>query len=210
MRRLVLKDNRLVHQNSEVCYYCIGTTTAELRGFWISWSMPMLFMAAQVLILRLDIVRSSGNHMLPNAEWLGHIAPYFAVAATTLEYRYLYSPTLVILTWVFVFLAYFGHFVMALRFLDLAWPDWSRQTDLPDEAGKPWWPSSWKIPSAFRNALWLLAPPKKLEPGQHDLLHEAEGFVSVAGGENIRKRKARRERVRSAVCRARRRAPRAR
>ena len=31
-----------------------------------------------------------------------------------------------------------------------------------------------KVPSAFRNALWLLAPPKKLEPGQHDLLHEAE------------------------------------
>lgn len=97
---------------TEVCYYCIGTTTAELRGFWISWSMPMLFMGAQVLILRLDVVRTSGNHMLPNAEWLGHLAPYFAVAATTMEYRYLYSPTTVILTWVFVFLAYFGHFVM--------------------------------------------------------------------------------------------------
>ena len=96
----------------EVCYYCIGTTTAELRGFWISWSMPMLFMAAQVLIMRLDIVRTSGNHMLPNAEWIGHVAPYFAVAATTMEYRYLYSPTTVMLTWVFVFLAYFGHFVM--------------------------------------------------------------------------------------------------
>lgn len=97
---------------SEVCYYCIGTTTAELRGFWISWSMPMLFMAAQVLIMRLDIERTSGNHMLPNAEWIGHLAPYFAVTATTLEYRYLYSPTTVILTWAFVFLAYFGHFVM--------------------------------------------------------------------------------------------------
>lgn len=31
-----------------------------------------------------------------------------------------------------------------------------------------------QVPSAFRNSLWLLAPPKKLEPGQHDLLHEAE------------------------------------
>ncbi|CAK9014724.1 Uncharacterized protein SCF082_LOCUS12450 [Durusdinium trenchii] len=172
-----------------VCYYCIGTTMAELRGFWISWSIPMLFMGAQVLIMRLDIVRTSGNHMLPNAEWLGHIAPYFAVAATTMEYRYLYSPTTVILTWVCVFLAYFGHFVMALRFLDLAWPDWNRQTDLPDEAGKPWWPSTWKVPSAFRNSLWLLAPPKKLEPGQHDLLHEAEGLANSGGGVEIRRRK---------------------
>eukprot|EP00439_Symbiodinium_sp_Y106_P050634 s4110_g6.t1 len=121
-----------------VCYYCIGTTTAELRGFWISWSMPMLFMAAQVLILRLDVVRTSGNHMLPNAEWIGHLAPYFAVTATTLEYRHLYSPTTVILTWVFVFLTYFAHIVMAMRFLDLAWPDWNRATDMPDEPGKPW------------------------------------------------------------------------
>lgn len=32
----------------------------------------------------------------------------------------------------------------ALRFLDLAWPDWNRSTDMPDEAGKPWWPSTWK------------------------------------------------------------------
>eukprot|EP00437_Effrenium_voratum_P015300 CAMPEP_0181455528 /NCGR_PEP_ID=MMETSP1110-20121109/30805_1 /TAXON_ID=174948 /ORGANISM="Symbiodinium sp., Strain CCMP421" /LENGTH=967 /DNA_ID=CAMNT_0023579917 /DNA_START=72 /DNA_END=2976 /DNA_ORIENTATION=- len=171
-----------------VCYYCIGTTTAELRGFWISWSMPMLFMAAQVLILRLDVVRTSGNHMLPNAEWIGHLAPYFAVTATTLEYRHLYSPTTVILTWVFVFLTYFAHIVMAMRFLDLAWPDWNRATDMPDEPGKPWWPSSWKVPSAFRNALWLLAPPKKLEPGQHDLLHEAEGLQSTGGGAEIRRR----------------------
>ena len=76
--------------------------------------MPMLFMAAQVLILRLDVVRTSGNHMLPNAEWIGHLAPYFAVTATTLEYRHLYSPTTVILTWVFVFLTYFAHIVMVL------------------------------------------------------------------------------------------------
>jgi len=172
-----------------VCYYCIGTTTAELRGFWISWSMPMLFMGAQVLILRLDVVRTSGNHMLPHAEWLGHLAPYLAVTATTLEYRHLYSPTVVIVTWIFVFLTYFAHFVMALRFLDLAWPDWNRAIDMPDEPGKPWWPSSWKVPSAFRNSLWLLAPPKKLEPGQHDLLHEAEGLAATTGGVDIRKRK---------------------
>ena len=65
-----------------------------------------------------------------------------------------------------------------------------------------------QVPSAFRNALWLLAPPKKLEPGQHDLLHEAEagpagiqcsalltfwlpqpqGLQSTGGGADIRRR----------------------
>ena len=38
--------------------------------------------------------------------------------------------------------------------------------------------------------MWLLAPPKKLEPGQHDLLHEAEGLASSGGGSDLRKRKA--------------------
>ena len=40
-----------------------------------------------------------------------------------------------------------------------------------------------QVPSAFRNALWLLAPPKKLEPGQHDLLHEAEVRCSCVQGQ---------------------------
>merc|ERR1719210_2388393 len=33
------------------CYYGIGTTISELRGFWVMWSMPMVFMTAQALIL---------------------------------------------------------------------------------------------------------------------------------------------------------------
>jgi len=71
-----------------ISYYCIGTTISELRGFWIMWSMPMMFMAAQALIFRLDIVRGvAGQHYLPHAEWAGHIAPYIVISACTLEYR---------------------------------------------------------------------------------------------------------------------------
>ncbi|CAK0858955.1 unnamed protein product, partial [Prorocentrum cordatum] len=33
-----------------VTYYSIGTTICELRGFWIMWSLPMLFMTAQDLL----------------------------------------------------------------------------------------------------------------------------------------------------------------
>jgi len=171
-----------------VCYYSIGTTTAELRGFWISWSLPMLFLIAQALILRLDILSGKGNHVLPHAEWLGHIAPYFAITATTLEYHHIYSPNIVVVTWVFVFLTYLGHLMLALRFLDLAWPDWNQPNDMPDEPGKPWWPSTWKVPSAFSGALWLLAPPKKLESGQHDLVHEAEALAQSGGGVACRRR----------------------
>jgi len=171
-----------------IAYYAIGTTTAELRGFWISWSLPMLFLGAQAIIMRLDIVQSGGNHVLPNAEFIGHFAPYLSIIATTLEYRFIYSQMQVYVTWIVVFLAYLAHLIMMLRFLDLAWPDWNRTTDMPEEPGKPWWPSSWKVPSAFSKALWLLAPPKKLEPGQHDLVHEAQGLQQTGGGVACRRR----------------------
>merc|ERR1719210_2137227 len=104
------------------CYYGIGTTISELRGFWVMWSMPMVFMTAQALILRLDILRT-GTHMLPNAEFLGHLAPYFAVAACSLEYRFFYSERQTAVTWGLALAALFGHFVMALRMLDLAYPE---------------------------------------------------------------------------------------
>ncbi|CAE8646853.1 unnamed protein product [Polarella glacialis] len=171
-----------------VTYYSIGTTMAELRGFWISWSLPMMFLVGQALILRLDIVKGAGNHLLPHAEWFGHLAPYFAIAATTLEYRSTYKPENVTITWVLVFLCYAGHFTMALRMLDLAWPDYNHK-DMPDEAGKTWWPSHWTVPSAFGKNLWLLSPPKKLEPGEHDLLHEMESLQRSSAGVTCRRRR---------------------
>ncbi|CAE8711718.1 unnamed protein product [Polarella glacialis] len=172
-----------------VAYYSIGTTMSELRGFWISWSLPMMFLCGQVLILRLDIVKGGGNHVLPHAEWFGHVAPYFAIIGTTLEYRYLYSDAAVKVTYVVVFLAYVGHFIMAFRFLDLAWPDYKPLSDMPDEAGKVWWPSHWTVPSAFGRNLWLLAPPKKLEPGEHDLLQEMQSLQASGGGVTCRRRR---------------------
>ncbi|CAE8581405.1 unnamed protein product, partial [Polarella glacialis] len=175
-----------------VTYYSIGTTMAELRGFWISWSLPMMFLVGQALILRLDIVKGAGNHLLPHAEWFGHLAPYFAIAATTLEYHSTYKPENVTITWVLVFLCYAGHFTMALRMLDLAWPDYNHK-DMPDEAGKTWWPSHWTVPSAFGKNLWLLSPPKKLEPGQHDLLHEMETLQRSGAGVVICRRRRRKD-----------------
>merc|ERR1719450_318917 len=51
------------------CYYAIGTAIAELRGFWVMWSLPMVFMTAQALILRPDILRT-GKHRLPISDFL--------------------------------------------------------------------------------------------------------------------------------------------
>jgi len=164
-----------------VTYYAVGTAIAELRGFWVMWSMPMVFLTAQTLVLRLDILRD-GHHRLPNAELFGSLAPYFAVAACSLEYRYYYSEAQKAVTWGLALLAFFAHLVMNLRMLDLAWPDQSPRVDMPEEPGKQWWPASWKVPRAFTKNLWFITPPKKLEDGQHCLLHEMQDMAVHGGG----------------------------
>jgi len=167
-----------------VMYYIIGTVTAELRAFWIAWSAPMLFCAVQAMILRMDILhtRNKGSRCLPNAEWAGHIAPYFAVAAETLEIRLWYSPATVVITWILVILCYTGHLIAALRLYDLARPDSPQDKEREDEAGKSWWPQSWKVPLAFSESLWILAPPKKLERGQHDMITEMKILEATGAG----------------------------
>mmetsp|Transcript_120813 Transcript_120813/g.385722 ORF Transcript_120813/g.385722 Transcript_120813/m.385722 type:complete len:868 (+) Transcript_120813:1-2604(+) len=163
-----------------VCYYAVGTAMVELRGFWVMWSIPMIFMGAQCLIMRLDILRT-GSHRLPNLQFLGHMAPYIAVSALTLEYRYYYSEAQQAVAWGLALLAIFAHFAMALRMLDLAWPE-DAKPDMPEEPGRQWWPGSWRVPGAFTKHLWFLTPPKKLEAGQHCVLHEMEDMARHGGG----------------------------
>ncbi|CAK0858954.1 unnamed protein product [Prorocentrum cordatum] len=144
---------------------------------------------AEGLIVRLDTLRSSKQKVLPNVELVGHTAPYWAVLACTLEFRHIYSPATVVIAWVFVIVCFTAHLLMALRFLDLAWPDGHHLTEMADRPGKEWWPRQWSVPSAFSKAMWLLAPPRKLEPGQDCLLHEMADLSNIGGGVRCRKRK---------------------
>jgi len=41
-----------------------------------------------------------------------------------------------------------------------------RSQEQPEEPGQPWWPCEWAVPPAFAAAAYLVAPPKKVEPGQ--------------------------------------------
>mmetsp|Transcript_61379 Transcript_61379/g.113964 ORF Transcript_61379/g.113964 Transcript_61379/m.113964 type:complete len:1126 (+) Transcript_61379:88-3465(+) len=175
-----------------VCYYLIGTALAELRGFWLAWSTPGLFVIAQACLLYLDVVPSKGQQLLPHLEFAGFIAPFLAAGAGTLEYRYYYSKAQVALIWILAIAALLGHLCMALRMLDLATPDSVKQQEREEKPGRAWWPSTWKVPSAFLDNLWIIAPPKKLEKGQHDLLHEMEMLARGGAGvsaSTLRRRK---------------------
>jgi hypothetical protein len=164
-----------------ICYYCIITAMSELRGFWIAWAIPGVFMTAQYWLLQLDIFNAHGQQFLKGFEWFGHIAPYFATAACTCEYRFMYSKAQVGLGWAFAMMSLGSHLLFACRFFDLMTPD-VMSKEMEDEDGKSWWPKSWPVPLAFANTLWQLAPPKKLKAGMHCLLHEAVNLETQNGG----------------------------
>jgi hypothetical protein len=164
-----------------ICYYCIITAMSELRGFWIAWAIPGVFMTAQYWILQMDIFKAHGQQFLKGFELFGHIAPYFATAACTCEYRFMYSKAQVGIAWAFAMMSLGSHMLFACRFFDLMTPD-VMSKEMEDEDGKSWWPKSWPVPLAFANTLWQLAPPKKLKKGQHCLLHEAMNLESQNGG----------------------------
>jgi hypothetical protein len=174
-----------------VCYYCIATAMSELRGFWIAWATPGLFMTAQYWLLQLDIFKGKGTQFLPHFEWFGHIAPYFATAACMCEFRFQYSKAQVGLAWAFAIASLSSHLLFACRFWDLMTPD-TLAKEMPDEDGKSFWPRTWPAPLAFFNTLWQITPPKKLKKGQHCLLHEARDLERSKAGVSTAKLRYRR------------------
>jgi len=167
-----------------VSYYVIGTAMSELRGFWIAWSCPGIFVVAQVLIFKLDVLPTGGNQYFPYLEWAGHISPFFTVAALTLDFRWTYTRTSMVVMWALVLCSYAGKFLMMVRFWDIANPDTEEQLEMVEMPGKSWFPKTWRVPSAFARTMWIIAPPKQLEKGKHDMLHEMQALSATNGGVN--------------------------
>merc|ERR1712178_257459 len=71
------------------------------------------------------------------------------------------------------FVSYALMLVYQLRLIELILPDdYKNELRLDEKIGESWWPDSWKIPSCFVPVLYLVAPPQKLQAGQHDLTRE--------------------------------------
>jgi len=127
----------------------------------------MVFVAAHYAILRVDIVdeRLQQSFSLP----MERVAPLTALLCClgmTLDYSIIKPST----AWRAViyaisYLAYAIHFLWAVRMYELAQPQ-QQQGERKEVAGHAWWPSEWPLPPAFQHALYLVAPPKHLEPWQ--------------------------------------------
>uniref|UniRef100_A0A7S4Q0F1 Uncharacterized protein n=1 Tax=Alexandrium monilatum TaxID=311494 RepID=A0A7S4Q0F1_9DINO len=155
-------------------YYGLGHINIELRAFWVAHAVGFVLMVLHGLLLRFDIVKPQGKkEMLPYCQWLGPIAWVPAAVGMSLDFRVEFNLTAIAITWVCVFLSYVLQFVYTLRLIEICLPDdWRTAFKAEERIGGTWWPQSWHVPSSFQHVLYLVAPPLKLQPGQHDLYRE--------------------------------------
>lgn len=162
-------------------YYGLGHINIELRAFWVAHATGFVLMVCHALLLRFDIVRPVGKkELLPNCQWLGPIAWVPAAIGMSLDFRVQFSLTAVAICWVCIFLAYILQFIYTLRLVEIVLPDdWRSAFKAEERIGATWWPQTWHVPSSFQHVLYLVAPPLKLQAGQHDLYREVkEGLGS--------------------------------
>jgi hypothetical protein len=119
--------------------------------------------------------RAAGRQTCFNVpmEYVVPFTPLIAVSLMQIDYSVLeeWRSTWSVFIWICSFISYIVHFLYALRMYDLAMP--SQGIERPDkEAGKPWWQPDWQLPLAFQHCLYLVSPPKHLEPGETDLWQE--------------------------------------
>mmetsp|Transcript_26922 Transcript_26922/g.62567 ORF Transcript_26922/g.62567 Transcript_26922/m.62567 type:complete len:757 (-) Transcript_26922:68-2338(-) len=166
--------------------HCFG----ELRAIWPAWSCSSVFCTAHWCMLKLDIQEESDSKFLAQLplENVVPFTPLLLVAAMSLDYSVLvpndgWIAVIYLISWV----AYVIHFVWSLRLFELAMPH--PQADPPEVAGKQWTPGEWWLPRAFSSTVYIVAPPKQLEPGNVCLQQELKAAKGNKGV-NVPQKKA--------------------
>lgn len=164
------------HWLSSASLYSMCHVFTELRCIWPAWTVIFCFMFAHYGILQVDIVRPpSKDGMNIEMEKIVPFVPIFAVAGMTIDYSVLdASPFWVWLIYILSWCGYLIQFGWALRMYQLAMPQ--REPEAPEIPGQPWTPAEWPIPPAFKDAVYVVAAPKKVEqPCLLQELHAARG-----------------------------------
>lgn len=124
-----------------------------------------MFMLQQI-ILTLDII-PDGVPM----HRLGPCALWFAYFAAVIEYKRWYDVEWQQVGFVLVYIAYFIHIVYTIQLYRLCRPS-GEAPQVAETPGATWWPGEWKLPVAFQHSIWLVAPPKKLQEHEVDIVGE--------------------------------------
>jgi len=150
-------------------YMQIGHHLTETRSVFGAACVVLPMFTLQQIILTLDIIPGKGEIPLQR---IGPFALWFAYVAACLEYKRWYTPEGMAASFVLVYITYAIHVVYTIQLLRLCSPDMTKPPEPAEAPGASWWPASWSLPSAFQHAIWLVAPPQHLEPGQTDIVGE--------------------------------------
>lgn len=168
-------------------FFQVAHTITENRALWPGAVVVMCLFSCEQLILTLDILPRSGRMPLYR---IGAFAPLLAYIALFLEYRRWFSKTWEMVCTVLVYAAHGLSMMQTFEAMRLVTPDRHNPPSAAEVPGAPWWPSSWKLPNAFHHSVWLVAPPRNLEPGMVDLPGEmraaacAESLPDTASAES--------------------------
>jgi len=123
----------------------------------------------------LDIMRVPRENTFFNVpmELIVPFPPLLCAICMGIDYSVLeeWRSAWVVLVWICSFLCYITYFLYELRVYDLCMP--CKQTkERIESPGQPWWPNEWSLPISFQHAMYMVSPPKFLEPGESCLWQE--------------------------------------
>lgn len=158
----------------------IGHGLTETRSVFAVACVVLPMFVLQMSVLALDVlpVGDSGMNQLHK---IGPFSTWVAYAAACLEYKRWYTPGGMAASITLVYIAYGIHLIFTLRLYWLCAPDLSGPPKAAEASNATWWPQHWHLPSAFAFVTWLVAPPGKLEAGQHDLVGEIRDAAAGRG-----------------------------
>lgn len=153
-----------------LAYYGLGHINIELRAFWIPYAVAFVLCVLHALILKFDIIDGrKKEERFACFQYFGPLAVLPATIAMSLDFRVEYNESAIVTCFILQFISYILQLLYTIRLLELVLPD---EVKLKQQIGSPYWPDTWKVPSAFQHVLYLVAPPTKLAPGQHDLVRD--------------------------------------
>jgi hypothetical protein len=161
----------LIFWSHALAYYSQGHCFAELRDMWSAWTGSIMASTLAYLLYAMDF-RYKGTNFFP-AEYIQPLAPLLGCLAANLDYRYEYSETSVTVTVIIGFIVNIIHLLWTVRLMELCSPD-EPPAAVVDAPSTYFWPPAWRLPSAFVQSVYMVAPPYRVEPGQACLQKEME------------------------------------
>jgi len=150
-------------------YEHMGHMFCETRAITGAGCIVIEITVLQQILLTLDISPAKVDIPLQR---LGPMAIPVAWLAMLIEYQPYYDPGTAVIGYLLVYVAYAFHIIYTIQLLRICAPDYTAAPEMAEVPAGSWWPNAWRLPKAFSHAIWLVAPPRQLEPGMNDIVGE--------------------------------------